>query len=65
MEKDFKEETEFNKKLKIDFKYINLERFILKTILQGFVNWKTDMTNLFVANLSKFREDPLKLITAQ
>ena len=33
--------------------------------LQGFIDWKTDITNLFATSLSKFWGDPLKLITAQ
>ena len=62
LEKDFEEETEPDKKPKVDFKYTNLERFTLKTILWGFADWKADMMNLFVASLSKFRRDLLKFI---
>jgi len=65
LERDSKEETESDKKLKVDFKYINLERFIFKTIFRNFVDWKADMTNLFVASLSKFRGDLLKFIAVQ
>jgi len=65
LKRDFEEKMEPDKKFKIDFKYINLKRFTFKTTLRNFINWKVDITNLFVANLSKFRENPLKLITAQ
>jgi len=65
LERDSEEETEPDKKSKVDFKYINLERLTFKTILRGFIDWKADITNLFAASLSKFRGDPLKLIAAQ
>jgi len=65
LKKDFKEKTKPDKKLKIDFKYINLEKFTFKTILRGFVDWKVDITNLFATSLSKFRKDPLKFIIVQ
>ncbi len=32
LKRDFEEETEPDKKFKVDFKYINLKRFIFKTI---------------------------------
>ena len=65
LERDFKKETESDKKPKVDFKYTNLERFTFKTIFRGFIDWKADMTNLFVASLSKFRGDLLKFIAVQ
>ena len=38
LERDFEEETESDKKFKVDFKYTNLERLTSKTILRGFVD---------------------------
>ncbi len=65
LKKDSKEKTEPDKKPKVDFKYINLERFIFKTTLRSFTDQKANITNLFATSLSKFQKDPLKLITAQ
>ena len=65
LKKDSKKKTEPNKKFKVDFKYINLERLTFKTILWDFIDWKIDITNRFAISLSKFRKDLLKLITVQ
>jgi hypothetical protein len=53
LERDSEEETEPDKKPKVDFKYTNLERLTPKTTLRGFADWKADMTNLFIASLSQ------------